>query len=168
MSKYSLSYFNKNYFFSIKINELNFLIINSLTHLFSIICINNYISNFRYKITNIIVNTFILSNKIQSVKTLFSKYYFIGLGFKMFVYKKKLFVWVGLTHYTILNIPSKIFIRAKKKRIYITSTSLTLLKNFLVTIRYIKKRDIYKGKGLLEVKSYKGFTIMKTGKKKQY
>lgn len=35
-------------------------------------------------------------------------------------------------------------------------------------IRRIRKIDLYKGKGLLEIKSYKGFIKMKSGKKKQY
>lgn len=101
-------------------------------------------------------------------KIYFSKYFFIGLGFKMFSIFRKLFVWVGLTHYTILDLPSSLKIYAKKKRIYFICYNKTRLKLFLSIVRKIKKRDIYRGKGLLEIKTYKNFIRMKKIKKKQY
>lgn len=117
------------------------------------------------KISYLTLSTFFKSKR----RTLnFAKYFFSGLGFKMFVINYKLFVWVGLTHYTILNLPSSIKIYAKKKRIYIVSKNRQRLKLFLNIVRKIKKKDIYKGKGLLEIKNYKGFIKMKTGKRKQY
>jgi hypothetical protein len=51
---------------------------------------------------------------------------------------------------------------------YLIGRNSLIFKKFLTVIRKIKKIDIYKGKGLLEVKSYKGFIRMKSGKKKQY
>jgi hypothetical protein len=57
---------------------------------------------------------------------------------------------------------------AKKRRVYILSSTMSEFRTLLDSIARIKKRDIYKGKGLLEVKSYKNFIKMKTGKKKQY
>lgn len=101
-------------------------------------------------------------------KLYFSKYFYVGLGYKLFVFLNKLFVWVGLTHYSLVPLPPTVKIFPKKRRIYILANSLVEFSNLLTTIRRIRKMDIYKGKGLLEVKSYKGFIRMKSGKKKQY
>jgi ribosomal protein L6P/L9E len=75
---------------------------------------------------------------------------------------------VGLTHYTLIEIPLSVQVFCKKRRIYIIGLDLMVFKAFLNRIRKVRKKDIYKGKGLLEVKTYKGFVRMKTGKKKQY
>ena len=104
----------------------------------------------------------------KAQKYIFSKYYYVGLGYKMYVAFNKLFIWVGLTHYTLLHIPKTLLIYTKKRRIYMFGRNKLIFKDFLSTIRRVRKKDIYKGKGLLEVKTYKNFLRMKTGKKKQY
>lgn len=109
-----------------------------------------------------------IAPKAATAALYFAKYYYIGLGYKMFKYQSKLFVWVGLTHYTTLNIPRTIRITCKKKRIYLIGSDENEFNSFMLRIRRIRHLDIYKGKGILEVKTYKGFIRMKTGKKKQY
>jgi len=101
-------------------------------------------------------------------RLVFSKYYYNGLGYKIFLRNNYLFIWVGLTHYTILHVPDNIKIFAKKRRIFIVGLNKLKFNEFLMKIRQIRKMDLYKGKGLLEVKSYKGFIILKSGKRKQY
>jgi hypothetical protein len=96
------------------------------------------------------------------------KFFFAGLGYKVYTRANTLFIWVGLTHYTGIDFPHSIFVFAKKRRVYILSSTMSEFRTLLDSIARIKKRDIYKGKGLLEVKSYKNFIKMKTGKKKQY
>jgi ribosomal protein L6P/L9E len=115
------------------------------------------------KIINLLTNPF----KFFNTK-FFSKYFYNGLGYKIFLRKTDLFIWVGLTHYTILRVPDTIKVFPKKRRIFIVGTNLIKFKDFLMQIRRIRKIDLYKGKGLLEVKTYKGFIKMKSGKKKQY
>ena len=75
---------------------------------------------------------------------------------------------MGLTHYTVVPVHPSIRIFSKKRRMYLIGRNSSIFRKFLTVIRKIKKIDIYKGKGLLEVKSYKGFIKMKSGKKKQY
>lgn len=115
------------------------------------------------KVASLLINPF----KFENLK-FFTKYFYNGLGYKIFLRGKDLFIWVGLTHYTILRVPSNIRVFPKKKRIFIVGTNLIKFKDFLMQIRRIRKIDLYKGKGLLEVKTYKGFIKMKSGKKKQY
>jgi hypothetical protein len=98
----------------------------------------------------------------------FYKYYYNGLGYKIFLRDNYLFIWIGLTHYTILKVPNTIRIFAKKKKVFLVGSNLLKFNEFLSSIRRIRKIDLYKGKGLLEVKNYKGFIKMKSGKKKQY
>lgn len=114
-----------------------------------------------------IVSLLITPFKFTSLK-FFTKYFYNGLGYKIFLRGADLFIWVGLTHYTLLRVPSSIRVFPKKKRIFIVGTNLIKFKDFLMQIRRIRKIDLYKGKGLLEVKTYKGFIKMKSGKKKQY
>ena len=75
---------------------------------------------------------------------------------------------MGLTHYTILPLPNELRVYTKKRRIYLLSKTTSCLKIFMSNLRRIRKIDIYKGKGLSEVKNYKGFIKMKSGKRKQY
>lgn len=96
------------------------------------------------------------------------KYYFNGLGYKVFVIRDQLFIWVGYTHYTLITIPRSIRVIAKKKRFYVLGFNRGITKQFFSKLRSIKKIDVYKGKGLLEAKTYKNFIRMKSGKKKQY
>jgi ribosomal protein L6P/L9E len=65
-------------------------------------------------------------------------------------------------------VPSYIKIFSKKRRFFIIGSNILKFNEFLMKIRQIKKIDLYKGKGLLEIKAYKNFIKMKSGKKKQY
>lgn len=100
----------------------------------------------------------------------FFKYFYLGLGYKVFLRQSKLYIWLGLTHYTILDAPNEIQIFTRKKRFFVVSitSSQQIFNNFIFRLRNTRKVDLYKSKGLLEVKTYKGFIKMKTGKKKQY
>lgn len=105
---------------------------------------------------------------VGSRQLCFYKYFYNGLGYKVFCKNNYLFVWVGLTHYTLLKIPSYIKIFAKKRRFFILGTNRLKFNAFLTKIRQIRRIDLYKGKGITEIKSYKTFIKMKSGKKKQY
>ena len=115
-----------------------------------------------------LVRKIFTSPVVFKVPEYFTKYYYIGLGYKIFVYQGFLFIWVGLTHYTLIKLPASVKAFCKKKRIYLVGAEQQVFNSFLTRIRRVRKKDIYKGKGLLEVRTYKGFVKMKTGKKKQY
>lgn len=159
----------------------NFIFLNyntcfkSIRNLFAVKILNTYaVQSFFFKKKNYNIyslhNINLLNNSdsLSYKKRFFTKIYFIGLGYKIYTNKNTLFIWIGLTHYTLFKFPKTIFIFPKKKRVYIVSYNENDYKNFMDLIFKIKKRDIYKGKGLLEVKSYKNFIKMKTAKKKQY
>lgn len=102
------------------------------------------------------------------MKFQFFRYFYLGLGYKIFIRKKKLYIWLGLTHYTILDIPSDVKLFTRKRRLFVVSFNNASFNNFIFKVRNTRKVDLYKGKGLLELKTYKGFIKMKSGKKKQY
>lgn len=109
-----------------------------------------------------------IPTEVINKKKVFSRYFYNGLGYKVFTRLNHLFIWIGLTHYTIIPVPQHLKVFIKKKRFFIIGFNKIKFNEFLMRIRRIKKIDVYKGKGLLELKSYKGFIKMKVGKKKQY
>jgi ribosomal protein L6P/L9E len=62
-------------------------------------------------------------------------------------------------------IPYSLTIICKKKKIYLFSVSKQIIFNFLRQLKYYKLPNRYKGKGLLEFKQFRGFIMLKKGKK---
>ena len=91
----------------------------------------------------------------------------IGLGFKAFSYKNYLWLYIGLSHYILFKIPITIKIFCCKKKIYVCSLNKKDITNFIRQMKYYNIFSKYKGKGLLEFKQFKGFIILKKGKKQQ-
>jgi len=77
-----------------------------------------------------------------------SKVFMTGLGFKSFLYNKKLYLLLGYSHYVLIFVPVNVYILNFKKRLLMLSRSKVELKNFFSLIISIRKFNIYKNKGL--------------------
>lgn len=97
----------------------------------------------------------------------FKRITLIGLGFKAFLYKNYLWLYIGLSHYILFKMYKDITIYCCKKKIYICSFNKKSITNFTKQLKYYKLFSKYKGKGLLDFKQFKGFIILKKGKKQQ-
>jgi len=101
------------------------------------------------------------------IHTLFiAKIFLVGLGYKNFAYNRKLYILIGDSNYILLEIPSEINILCRKNQIFGISKNKINLLNFFSSIKYLKKLNLYKGKGILEFKNFK-FMKLKTGKKQK-
>ena len=75
-----------------------------------------------------------------------------GRGFKANILDKRILrLKIGLSHTVFLDIPETIKISIKKKynKIFCKSLDLLLINNYALIIKQLKKKDIYKGKGIL-------------------
>lgn len=89
----------------------------------------------------------------------------VGLGFKTFVYKKFLWIYVGFSHFMKFYIPKDLVIICRKKKMYLYTVNKQMLSNFIRQLKYYNKPNRYKGKGLLEFKQFKGCISFRKGKK---
>ena len=90
----------------------------------------------------------------------------MGLGYKNFVYNHKLYILIGDSNYILLEIPQEINILCRKNQIFGIGKNKENLLDFFSSIKYLKKLNLYKGKGILEFKNFK-FMKLKTGKKQK-
>ena len=70
------------------------------------------------------------------------------MGLEVFKYRRNLYLQLGKTHYSVLKIPSGVFLICKKRRFYLISS---LKRQFLVfreRLRKICHFNPYKIKGL--------------------
>lgn len=95
----------------------------------------------------------------------FYRFSMIGLGFKIFVRKKYLWVFIGLTHYTKFKIPKDLYIKNAKRKILFYTYNKNILLTFMAKLKNFKHPSKYKGKGLIEFKQFKGFVKEKKGKR---
>lgn len=95
----------------------------------------------------------------------FKKISLVGLGFKAFIYKGFLWLYLGLSHFMKFFIPVGLIIICKKKKIFFFSHQKKLLLDWIKQLKFFRKANIYKGKGLVEFKQFKGFVKLKKGKK---
>lgn len=89
----------------------------------------------------------------------------IGLGYKYFVYKKHLYILIGFSHYIYIKIPHNILLYCRKKKLFMQGTDKQQINSFSAKIKYFKSANVYKGKGIIEFKSFKNFIKLKKGKK---
>lgn len=99
--------------------------------------------------------------------TFFIKLNVIGLGYKNFVLKNKLYLLLGDSNYIILNLPNTLKIFCKKKQIYIFGIDKNDVFNIANKIKFLKNINYYKGKGILQFRNFK-FMKLKTGKKQRF
>jgi ribosomal protein L6P/L9E len=93
-----------------------------------------------------------------------------GLGYKFFFYKKFIYILLGLSHYILFKIPTNIYIKCRKKKIFLISTNNLELFNLYYKFLQIQKLNIYKIKGLYFFKLFilKKYIFFKKGKKQQF
>lgn len=71
-----------------------------------------------------------------------------GLGFRItLIEKKQVEFKLGFSHLIRLNIPQNIKVRTKKNFMFLESSDLVLLGNFIHKVISLKYPDSYKGKG---------------------
>lgn len=95
-----------------------------------------------------------------------AKIFLVGLGYKNFVYKHKLYILIGDSNYILLEIPREVNVLCRKNQIFGIGKNKKNLLDFFSSIKYLKKLNLYKGKGILEFKNFK-FMKLKTGKKQK-
>ena len=86
------------------------------------------------------------------LKLHFLKFKFIGVGFKAFLKKRMLILRLGYSHKYFNKIPQNVTLLKIKKRpptFLAKSFDLNLLKTTVFNIRFFKKPEIYKGKGIV-------------------
>ena len=121
------------------------------------------------KILENFYNSFVLffkyNNKIFCKKLLLK-----GLGFRLSIFKDKtllssriLKLKVGFSHFIYIKIPSNLRVTTNKKKtiLNIKSQDINLLGNFCSSLRYIKKINVYNGKGFWYKKEKKTLKIFK-------
>jgi hypothetical protein len=102
----------------------------------------------------------------QKYAYFFSKVHLVGLGYKNFVYNKRLYILIGDSNYLVFIIPDEIKLLCKKNQIFGISLDKHVLNNFFTKLQYLKKMNYYKGKGILKFKNFK-FMKLKVGKKQK-
>ena len=156
---------NVKYFFSLINNTKYFLVSNNTKDdtLFFIL-IDNLVNCFKIENTLYlsteasIINTnkvasldYLIKKTICSLNKTFTKQLVLkGRGFKSnFNSNRFLKLKIGLSHLVELEIPKNIKISIKKNKITSKSKNLLYLNNFTSNILKLKKKDVYKGKGIL-------------------
>lgn len=110
----------------------------------------------------------IVAYKVSNMLNLFfiTKIFLVGLGYKNFVYNHKLYILIGDSNYITLEIPKEVNVLCRKNQIFGISKNKVVLLDFFSNLKYLKKLNLYKGKGILEFKNFK-FMKLKTGKKQK-
>lgn len=159
------------------INEMciyNFLFIYYF--LFKVNNIFYFSNNSFYKYNFDIVKKFkylkVFFNNILKKKIFYIRYFLTGLGYKIFIYRKKLYILIGLSHYIIMEILNINFLFAicKKKNLFILSTDYSILQDIKFKFFLLKKLNLYKIKGLFffKIVFIKKYINFKKGKKQQF
>ncbi|MGX7577218.1 hypothetical protein ACT2CR_00655 [Candidatus Vidania fulgoroideorum] len=92
----------------------------------------------------------LINNLINGIKYFFyNKILIVGIGFKFIKHKNKLTISCGYSHNIDIIIPGYIDIKIhKEKTMILKCINKELLGNYYSKILKIKKRNIYKGKGI--------------------
>lgn len=165
--------FNKKYFMFFFFNEEskiiyklyfngNFLLKNNKLHFFN----NNLklLSNF-YGIFYCFYDAWIKSN--LNIYRYYIRLNLIGLGYKNFIIKEKLYLLLGDSHYFVLPLKKDIRVFCRKRHIYILGFTKNSVSSLVKIISSLKKINFYKGKGIIPFKNFK-FMKLKTGKKQRF
>lgn len=91
----------------------------------------------------------------------------IGLGYKSFFYRNFLYFRLGYCRMVSVKIPAGIkFLSKRKDSIKFLSNDKILLGNFIAYLKTLRKFNLYKGKGLYELKDFSTIKL-KVGKQQQ-
>lgn len=155
---------NITYFFSVINNKKYLIISNKIDENSFFILIDNlvnctkiennlYLSTNYSKLNNnkILALEYLIKKTINSLnKTVTKQLILKGRGFKSSIINKRtLQLKIGLSHLVKLEIPKNIKISLKKNKISCKSKQISVVNNFTTKIKKLKKKDVYKGKGIL-------------------
>ncbi len=73
---------------------------------------------------------------------------FIGLGYRFLRFGNVLFFKIGYSHYIKIVVPESVIAFGYKKRLILFGLSLEIILNFANKIKFCKKPDVYKAKGI--------------------
>lgn len=106
-----------------------------------------------------------LKNIIDGISRGFSETLILkGVGYRASIVKNKLIFKLGYSHEVIFNIPSTVIIQTPKPdKLFIFGINKRDVHTVISQIKCLKKRDVYKGKGILQENEK---LILKEGKKK--
>ncbi len=117
-------------------------------------------------------NKFFFKSFISHFKTLyvsfcfyfFSKYKLRGLGYRVkHITKNLIRFFIGTTNFYYVHIPFSIFVKAKRRRLFLISYSRSELKEVFLHLGFLKKIIPYKLRGFFFPRQ---FVLMKPGKKR--
>lgn len=126
-------------------------------------CVQNYKKYFYYSSSKFQY----LSNIKLTAWFAWKKIHLVGLGYKNFVIDSQLYILLGNANYVVYRIPDDIYLICKKNQIFLFSYNIDRLNNFVYELRFIKKSNIYKGKGVVEFRNFK-FMRLRIGKKQKF
>jgi ribosomal protein L6P/L9E len=109
-------------------------------------------------------------NKYFLKKFYYCKVILQGLGYKFFFNRGLIYILLGLSHYVLIEVPQNIYIRCRKKKIFLFSTNKLVLSTLCKYILSIRKLNLYKIKGLyfFKLSTLKTYIYFKKGKKQQF
>lgn len=114
------------------------------------------ISQFNQFVTRVEIAIRTLNNTFKRKLTL------KGLGFRItLIEKKQVEFKLGFSHLIRLNIPQNIKVRTKKNFMFLESSDIILLGNFVYKVISLKLPDSYKGKGFWSKYQKKTLKIIK-------
>lgn len=95
-------------------------------------------------------NTSLIKNLYWGIhKGYFAELFIIGIGYKVLSNMQTLDIFLGYSHKITIKIPKAIKLIISKKSLLLWSFNLQELSMFCKMISFIRKPNIYKGKGIL-------------------
>ena len=97
-----------------------------------------------------------------------SNIYFIGVGYKVFIFNDFLYLRLGFSRMLKILIPSTVTVLTRKRNhLRIISSQHKHLESFLYLLKNLRVFDCYKGKGIFQNSNFSSVKL-KVGKKQQF
>lgn len=97
-----------------------------------------------------------------------SNIYFIGVGYKVFIFNDFLYLRLGFSRMLKIRIPSTVVVLTRKRNhLRILSSHHEYLESFLYVLKNLRIFDCYKGKGIFQTSNFSTVKL-KVGKKQQF
>lgn len=98
----------------------------------------------------------------------FVNLYFIGVGYKIFVYNDYLYIRLGFSRMIKIKIPNSLHVLTRyRNNIKLISSDLSLLNTFVNQLLLLRIFNPYKGKGIYQLADFSDIKL-KVGKKQQF
>jgi ribosomal protein L6P/L9E len=94
--------------------------------------------------------------------------FFIGVGYKVFIFNNYLYLRLGFSRMLKIMIPNGVVVMTRKRNhLRIISSSHEQLESFLYLLKNLRVFDCYKGKGIFQNSDFSSVKL-KVGKKQQF